>query len=83
MFNNNKLGARESVDEELANMTPAEREAYFKEFEDAEKEDAPKKNSLIEKLIAKGNKRTEEQLAEEQRQREARQLGTGTTQVVR
>ncbi|KAF2634992.1 hypothetical protein P280DRAFT_412467 [Massarina eburnea CBS 473.64] len=67
---------RESIDSELAAMSPAEREAYIKEFEHAEKEDAPKKNSLIDKLIARGNKRTEEQLAQEQRERDAK-LGKG------
>ena len=56
-------------------MTPAEREAYLKEFEDAEREDQAKKGSLIDKLIARGNKRTEDQLIEEQRQREARAAG--------
>ncbi|KAF1963205.1 hypothetical protein CC80DRAFT_487597 [Byssothecium circinans] len=62
---------RESIDSELAAMSPTEREAYLKEFEDAEKEDAPKKNSLIDKLIARGNKRTEDELAREQREKEA------------
>lgn len=56
-------------------MSPAEREAYLKEFEDAEKEGEAKKGSLIDKLIARGNKRTEDQLIEEQRQREARAAG--------
>ena len=43
------LGYRESIDEELAAMSPAEREAYLKEFDDAEKSGEPKKGSLIEK----------------------------------
>lgn len=56
-------------------MTQEEREAYLKEFEDAEKTGEAKKGSLIDKLIARGNKRTEDQLAEEQRQREALNAG--------
>ncbi|PVI06039.1 hypothetical protein DM02DRAFT_610370 [Periconia macrospinosa] len=66
---------RESIDEELAAMSPQEREAYLKEFEDAEKTGEAKKGSLIDKLIARGNKRTEDQLAEEQRQRESLTAG--------
>jgi len=57
-------------------MTPAEREAYLKEWDETEKTDAAKKNGLIEKLIARGNKRTEDQLLQEQRDRDA--LSTGT-----
>lgn len=52
-------------------MTPAEREAYLKEWDETEKSDTAKKNGLIEKLIARGNKRTEDQLAQEHQEREA------------
>jgi hypothetical protein len=52
-------------------MSPAEREAYLKEWDETEKSDTAKKNGLIEKLIARGNKRTEEQLLQEQQERDA------------
>jgi hypothetical protein len=52
-------------------MTPAEREAYLKEWDETEKTDTAKKNGLIEKLIARGNKRTEDQLAQEMKEAEA------------
>ncbi|KAF2689477.1 hypothetical protein K458DRAFT_413755 [Lentithecium fluviatile CBS 122367] len=52
-------------------MTPAEREAYLKEWDETEKTDTARKNGLIEKLIARGNKRTEDQLAQEAKEREA------------
>jgi hypothetical protein len=58
-------------------MTPAEREAYLKEWDETEKSEAAKKNGLIEKLIARGNKRTEEQLMQEQREREALRARSG------
>ncbi|KAF3048213.1 hypothetical protein E8E12_011286 [Didymella heteroderae] len=57
---------RGSFDEELATMPPDEREAYLKEYDESDKSGEPKKGGLIEKLIARGNKRTEEQLAREQ-----------------
>lgn len=53
-------------------MAPQERVAYLKEFEDSDKHDTPKKGGLLEKLIARGNKRTEEQIEREGREREAR-----------
>jgi hypothetical protein len=53
-------------------MPPHERVAYLQEFEHSDKHDEPKKGGLIEKLIARGNKRTEEQLASEHREREAK-----------
>ncbi|KAF2263389.1 hypothetical protein CC78DRAFT_581478 [Lojkania enalia] len=60
---------RQSIDEELAAMSPAEREKYLKEFEEAEKTGAPKKGSFLEKLIERGNKRTEDQLQQEAKER--------------
>lgn len=56
-------------------MSPAEREAYLKEFEEAERTGEPKKGSLLEKLIARGNKRTEEQIAREAGEKEAARAG--------
>lgn len=52
-------------------MAPQDRVAYLQEYEDSDKADVPKKGGLIEKLIARGNKRTEEQLAREHQEREA------------
>jgi hypothetical protein len=52
-------------------MAPHERVAYLQEFEHSDKHDEPKKGGLIEKLIARGNKRTEEQLAREAEERDA------------
>lgn len=63
---------RDSIDSELASMPPHERVAYLKEFEDSDKHDTPKKGGLLEKLIARGNKRTEEQIERESREEEAR-----------
>lgn len=51
-------------------MPPEERVAYLKEFEESDKNDAPKKGGLIERLIARGNKKTEDQIAAETRERE-------------
>jgi hypothetical protein len=39
-------------------MAPHERVAYLKEFEDSDKHDTPKRGGLLEKLIARGNKKT-------------------------
>jgi hypothetical protein len=64
---------RDSIDSELAAMPPHERVAYLQEFEHSDKHDEPKRGGLIEKLIARGNKRTEEQLAREAREREEAQ----------
>lgn len=64
---------RDSIDSELAAMPPQERVAYLKEFEDSDKQDTPKKGGLLEKLIARGNKRTEDQIERETKEREARQ----------
>lgn len=64
---------RGSFDEELANMAPDERVAYLKEYDESDKHGEPKKGGLIEKLIARGNKRTEEQLAREHAERTAAQ----------
>jgi predicted RecB family nuclease len=64
---------RDSIDSELASMPPHERVAYLQEFEHSDKHDAPKKGGLIEKLIARGNKRTEDQLAREAKEREEAQ----------
>ena len=68
-----RIENRDSIDSELAAMPPHERVAYLKEFEESDKADAPKKGGLIEKLIARGNKRTEEQLAREAKEREEAQ----------
>jgi hypothetical protein len=54
-------------------MTPDERVAYLKEYDESDKHGEPKKGGLIEKLIARGNKRTEEQLEREHAERTARQ----------
>jgi hypothetical protein len=51
-------------------MPPHERVAYLQEFEHSDKHDEPKKGGLIESLIARGNKRTEEQLAREAKERD-------------
>lgn len=64
---------RGSFDEELANMTPDERVAYLQEYDESDKHGEPKKGGLIEQLIARGNKRTEEQLEREHRERTAGQ----------
>ncbi|KAF1929216.1 uncharacterized protein M421DRAFT_419738 [Didymella exigua CBS 183.55] len=64
---------RGSFDEELATMSPDERVAYLREYDDSDKHDEPKKGGLIEKLIARGNKRTEEQLEREHAERTAGQ----------
>jgi hypothetical protein len=61
----------------LENLTPDERVRYLKEHDYAEKNDAPKKGSYLEKLIARGNKQTEDQIIAEQRQRELQQGGVG------
>ncbi|KAF2798911.1 hypothetical protein K505DRAFT_357092 [Melanomma pulvis-pyrius CBS 109.77] len=65
--------ARASIDSEVAAMNPAERDAYIKDLEEAEKTGAPKKGSFLDKLIERGNKKTEEQLAREAREREAKE----------
>ena len=54
-------------------MPPQERVAYLKEFEDSDKHDTPKKGGLLEKLIARGNKKTEDQIAQEAKDREQRE----------
>ncbi|KAJ4989279.1 hypothetical protein SVAN01_05184 [Stagonosporopsis vannaccii] len=68
---------RGSFDEELATMSPDERVAYLKEYDESDKTGEPKKGGLIEKLIARGNKRTEEQLAREHAERTAGQTNLG------
>jgi hypothetical protein len=60
-------------------MPPHERVAYLQEFEHSDKHDEPKRGGLIEKLIARGNKRTEEQLAREHQEREAQRQATHAT----
>jgi hypothetical protein len=57
-------------------MPPQERVAYLQEFDHSDKHDAPKKGGLIERLIERGNKRTEEQLEREAREREAHKKAT-------
>lgn len=46
-------------------MTPEERVRYLKEYDHAEKHGEPKKGSFLDRLIAKGNKDTEEELRRE------------------
>jgi hypothetical protein len=58
-------------------MTPDERVAYLQEYDDSDKHGEPKKGGLIEKLIARGNKRTEEQLEREHAERTAGQTNLG------
>ncbi|KAH7359894.1 hypothetical protein BKA66DRAFT_471825 [Pyrenochaeta sp. MPI-SDFR-AT-0127] len=72
---------RDSIDSELAAMPPHERVAYLKEFDDSDKHDSPKKGGLIEKLIARGNKRTEEQIERETKEREAAQREATHAQI--
>ncbi|KAF2198754.1 hypothetical protein GQ43DRAFT_474252 [Delitschia confertaspora ATCC 74209] len=68
---------RPSFDEEVAAMSPDERKAYLAEFEEAERTGHAKKGSLLERLIERGNRKTEEQLAREAREaREREALGT-------
>lgn len=57
-------------------MPPQERVAYLKEFEDSDKHDTPKRGGLLEKLIARGNKTTEEQIERESRERDAQRNAT-------
>lgn len=64
------------MDSEVAAMTPAEREAYLKEYEDGEHFE-PKKGSLIDKLISRGNKATEDQLRQENEARLAAKSQAG------
>jgi hypothetical protein len=64
-------------------MAPHERVAYLQEFEHSDKHDEPKKGGLIEKLIARGNKRTEEQLEREAREYEASRSGAGASSTIR
>lgn len=46
---------RESFDEELAAIPPEEREAYLKEYDEADKTDNHKQGGLIEKCKLHGN----------------------------
>lgn len=46
-------------------MAPDERVKYLKEYDYAEKHGEPKKGSYLDKLIARGNKKTEDDLREE------------------
>jgi hypothetical protein len=59
------LDGRDSYDSELEAMTPDERVKYLKEFDYAEKHGEAKKGSFLDKLIARGNKKTEDELREE------------------
>lgn len=68
---------RDSIDSELAAMPPQERVAYLKEFEDSDKHGEPKRGGLIEKLIARGNKKTEDQLEREAKERDAARAQVG------
>ncbi|ORX97849.1 hypothetical protein BCR34DRAFT_496587 [Clohesyomyces aquaticus] len=64
--------ARASIDSEVAAMTPDERDRYIKELEEAETTGAPKKGSFLDKLIERGNRKTEEQLAREVKEKAAK-----------
>ncbi|OAL49798.1 hypothetical protein IQ07DRAFT_587490 [Pyrenochaeta sp. DS3sAY3a] len=68
---------RDSIDSELAAMPPQERVAYLKEFEDSDKHGEPKRGGLIEKLIARGNKKTEDQIEREAKERDAARAQVG------
>lgn len=46
---------RESFDEEVAAMSPEEREAYLKEFDEADRSGAHKPGGLIEKRMFSPN----------------------------
>lgn len=46
-------------------MTPDERVRYLKDLDHAEKHGEPKKGSFLERLIARGNKKTEDEIAAE------------------
>lgn len=56
-------------------MTPDERIKYLKDFEYAEKHGESKKGGFLDRLIAKGNKKTEDEIAQERKLREAVQHG--------
>jgi hypothetical protein len=60
---------RESFDEELEAMTPEERVRYLKDLDHAEKYGEPKKGSFLERLIARGNKKTEDEIAADAQRR--------------
>jgi hypothetical protein len=51
-------------------MTAEERVAYLKEFEYAEKHGAPKQGSFLDRLISRGNKKTEDDIAREYQERQ-------------
>ncbi|KAF2749039.1 hypothetical protein M011DRAFT_475785 [Sporormia fimetaria CBS 119925] len=72
---------RDSYDSELEAMSPDERIKYLKEFEHAEKHGEAKKGSFLERLILRGNKKTEEEIERERAaadQVRARQPTSGT-----
>ncbi|OCL14810.1 hypothetical protein AOQ84DRAFT_370951 [Glonium stellatum] len=68
---------RPSHDSEIQNMDIEERSRYLKEIEEAEKTDSVKKGSWLDKLIAQGNKKTEDQLRAEQEKRERKEKKDG------
>ena len=67
-------------------MTPDERIRYLKEYEHAEKHGEAKKGGFLDRLIASGNKKTEEQLrreAEEARMAEQAQARRAAEGAIR
>jgi hypothetical protein len=60
------LDARLSHDSDIQNTDAEERSRYLSEVEEAEKSGSVKKGSWLNRLIAQGNKRMENQLRAEQ-----------------
>ena len=54
-------------------MDAEERSRYLSEIEEAEKSDSVKKGSWLNRLIAQGNKRTEDQPRAEQEEKRKRE----------
>lgn len=74
------FGHRDSYDAELDAMTPDERVRYLKDLDYAEKYGEPKKGSFLEKLIARGNKKTEDEIAAEAHARAEKAKAEGLLQ---
>ncbi|OCK76869.1 hypothetical protein K432DRAFT_249466, partial [Lepidopterella palustris CBS 459.81] len=55
--------ARPSHDLKIQNMDPDERKRYLKKIEEADQSGSVKKGGWLDRLIAQGNKGTEDQLA--------------------
>ncbi|KAF2273266.1 uncharacterized protein EI97DRAFT_436144 [Westerdykella ornata] len=62
---------RSSTDSELEGLSPEERNTYLQEYEQAEREGYTKKGGFLEKLIARGNKKTEDEIAADAARAEA------------